>query len=621
MLSLVQVALFLTAAVLFVPLFKKLGLGAVLGYLGAGIALGPYGFGAVQDPDSILQFSQFGVVFLLFVIGLELKPRRLWVMRHHVFGLGGVQVVATAMVFLLAGRWLGFDWATSVIAGFGLALSSTAFVLPLLAENNELATPHGRASFAILLFQDLAVIPALAILPVLAYRGAPGAGPDTWATLLAVAKAAALLAAVLVGGRYLLRPVFRTVADTRIHEIFVAAALLVVIGTAALMDWAGLSMSLGAFLAGVLLADSEYRHELQADIEPFKGLLLGLFFMAVGMSANFGVISREPLVLGALVLGFGGMKASLLYGLGRAARLGGETARRIAFALPQGGEFAFVLFAAAAAQGTMDRGVADLLIIAVTASMLLTPLAFGVHARLIAPRFDVKDTRPFDTLEQPANPVIIAGFGRVGQIVGRVLRSRGIPFTAIEASAAQVDFVARFGSKVYYGDASRLDLLRAAEADKARAFVLAIDDPEASVRTASTVRRNFPSLPIYARARNRQHAFRLMDLRVEAATRETLHSSLVLAERVLAGLGLSDAEARDTVMRFKEHDEATLLAQHAIYRDEAKLIQTAKEAAEDLKRLFEADAARRGQPVAAAETGPEVPGRLKGSHPDPAKPD
>ncbi|MGB8275647.1 MAG: monovalent cation:proton antiporter-2 (CPA2) family protein [Alphaproteobacteria bacterium] len=597
MVSLIQIASFLAAAVLFVPLFKRLGLGAILGYLAAGVALGPQGFGVIGDPDNILGVSEFGVVFLLFVIGLELKPQRLWVMRRQVFGFGGGQVLGTTLVFAAAGRWLGLDWASAAVAGFGLALSSTAFVLPMLAEANQLATPHGRASFAILLFQDLAVIPALALLPLLGTRGLGAMDPI--AGMLAVLKAASVLGAVLIGGRYLLRPLFRLIAETKIHEVFVAAALLVVVGAAALMEMAGLSMSLGAFLAGVLLADSEYRHEIQADIEPFKGLLLGLFFMAVGMSANFGVMAAEPGLLAIVVLGFAGTKGIFLYGLGRAGRLGRGSARHMAFILPQGGEFAFVLFAVAAAQGTMERGLADLLIVAVTASMVMTPLAFGFHARVIAPMFAVRDVRPFDSIDEPANPVIIAGFGRVGQIVGRVLRSRGIPFTAIEASAAQVDFVARFGSKVYYGDASRLDLLRAAEADKAKAFVLAIDDPEASIRTAEVVRRHFPSLPIFARARNRQHAFRLMDLRVEMLARETLHSSLLIAENVLTSVGLSAREAQDTVGRFREHDEATLIVQHAVYHDEKKLIQTANESAADLKRLFEADAERGAVPPSA----------------------
>ncbi len=584
MISLSEVSILLLAAVIAVPLFKRLRLGAVLGYLAAGAALGPHGFGAIDDPESIVQVSRFGVVLLLFVIGLELKPQRLWVMRRRVFGLGGAQVLVTGAALAGVALVLGLAPETAGIAGFALALSSTAFVLPLLAERDEINAPHGRASFAVLLFQDLAVIPALALIPLLAGPvGEPGA------MFAAGAKAVAVLAAVLIGGRFLLRPVFRLVAEAKIPEIFVAAALLVVVGTAALMEFVGLSMTLGAFLAGVLLADSEYRHELQADIDPFKGLLLGLFFMAVGMSTDFHLLATRPLAIAAVVAGLMAIKAVVMFAIGLAARLGAEAARRTAVALCQGGEFAFVLFGVASGIGLMDRETADLLVVAVTVSMVATPAALAVYDRVVAPLFAPSETRPFDDIDERGNPVIIAGFGRFGQIVGRVLRGRGIPFTAIEISAAQVDFVARFGNKVYYGDASRLDLLRAAEAEKAKAFVLAIDDPEASIRTAETVRRHFPELPIFARARNRQHAFRLMDLGVTLLVRETLYSSLYLTEHILQSLGFSKEDAAQTVARFREHDEATLQAQHAIYTDEKKLIQTAKEAAAELKTLFEAD--------------------------------
>lgn len=587
MVSLQEISILLLAAVAAVPLFKRLGLGAVLGYLAAGVALGPHGFAAIDDPDSVLEVSRLGVVLLLFVIGLELKPQRLWIMRRQVFGLGGAQVVVTGVVLAIVGLALGVAPHASGIAGFGLALSSTAFVLPLLAERNEINAPHGRASFAVLLFQDLAVIPALALLPLMT-----GPTGDLSSMLIASAEALGLLIAVLVGGRYLLRPLFRLVAETKIPELFIAAALLVVIGTAALMELVGLSTTLGSFLAGVLLADSEYRHELQADIDPFKGLLLGLFFMAVGMSTDFHLLASEPATVAALVVGLMAVKGVLMFGLGKAARLGTGSAAKTGFMLAQGGEFAFVLFALASELGLMEQQLANLLIVAVTLSMIATPLVVGAYDRFVAPLFASRDLRPYDEIDEPGNPVIIAGFGRFGQIVGRVLRGLGIPFTAIEISAAQVDFVARFGSRVYYGDASRLDLLRAAEAEKAKAFVLAIDDPEASVRTAEVVRRHFPDLPILARARNRQHAFRLMDLRVKLLVRETLHSSLFLTEHLLETLGLSENDAKATIARFQQHDESTLQSQHAIYHDEAKLRQTATEAAEELKRLFEADSER-----------------------------
>lgn len=584
MISLGEVSLLLLAAVIAVPLFKRMRLGAVLGYLAAGIVLGPNGVGLIEDPNAIAHVSEFGVVFLLFVIGLELKPQRLWTMRRQVFGLGGAQVAVTGTALAGLAILLGLPPLTASIVGFGLSLSSTAFVLPLLIERDEISAPFGRASFAVLLFQDLAVIPALALVPLFA-----GPTADWGAMLAGGAKAIGLLALILVGGRYILRPFFRVVADAEAPEIFVAAALLIVVGIAALMELVGLSMTLGAFLAGVLLADSEYRHELLADIDPFKGLLLGLFFMTVGMATDFRLLGTEPLLILGLVIGLMAVKAAVMYGIGLAARMAPDTARRAGVALCQGGEFAFVLFALAAALGLMERALADLLIVAVTVSMAAMPAAFGFFDRTIGRWFAVADPREFDEIDEPGNPVIIAGFGRFGQIVGRILRGRGIPFTAIEVNAAQVDFVGRFGSKIYYGDASRLELLRAAEADKAKAFVLAIDDPEASLRTAEMVRRHFPDLPIYARARNRQHAFRLMDLRVTVLVRETYFSSLYLTEHILQALGLSEAEAKATVARFREHDEALLESQHEIYTDEKILAQTVTEAANELRSLFEAD--------------------------------
>jgi glutathione-regulated potassium-efflux system ancillary protein KefC/glutathione-regulated potassium-efflux system protein KefB len=589
--------------VVAVPLFQSVGLGSVLGYLAAGAALGPYGLSVIGDSEGMVQVSQFGVVLLLFVIGLELKPQRLWVMRRQVFGLGGAQVAVTGAALGFVAAALGLAPEAAGIAGFGLALSSTAFVLPLLAARDELGTVHGRASFAVLLFQDLAVIPALALLPLMA-----GSSADPLAMAIGGAKALGLLVAVLVGGRYLLRPVLRLVAQAEIREIFVAASLLVVVGTAALMEIVGLSMTLGAFLAGVLLADSEYRHEVQADIEPFKGLLLGLFFMAVGMTTDFRLLASKPLTVAAVVVGLMTLKAVVMFGISFLARLGGDASRRTAVTVSQGGEFAFVLFGLAVAAGLMDRAMSDLLVVAVTISMVATPAAMAVYDKLIAPLFSGEAARPFDDIDEPGNPVIIAGFGRFGQVVGRVLRSRGIPFTAIEASVAQVDFVARFGSRVYYGDASRLDLLRAAEAEKARAFVLAIDDPEASVRTAEMVRRHFPNLPIFARARNRQHAFRLMDLRVNLLVRETFHSSLFLTEHLLEALGLSSEDAKSTVSRFRDYDERLLESQHAIYEDEAKLIQTARDAAEELRLIFEHDHLAAESAEEAAEAAADPPG-------------
>jgi len=579
-----EMAIFLAAAVLAVPLFRRLRLGAVLGYLAAGVVLGPV-LRLVSGVDSIMHFAELGVVLLLFVIGLELQPSRLWVLRKSVFGLGGAQVLATALALGLAALALGLTWQSSMVIGFALAMSSTAFVLQVLAERKELTTRHGRSAFAILLFQDLAVIPLLALIPLLAMAPAMEHGADAW---LAALKALAVIAAVIVGGRLVLRKVFDVIARTEIQEIFTAAALLVVIGVSLLMIAVGLSMSLGAFLAGVLLADSEYRHQLEAAIEPFKGLLLGLFFITVGMSVDLGVIGREPLLIGTAVIGLMLAKAAIVFAIGKLSGYTTDSARNLAVALSQGGEFAFVLFSLAGGYGIMDAALVDRLVVVVTMSMALTPVALALND-MVSRRKRAAPAEEFDAIDEGESRVIIAGFGRVGQIVGRILSVKKIPFTALDRSPEQVESVRRFGRKVYYGDASRLDLLRAAKADTAKLFVLAIDDVEASILTAETVRRHFPQLTIYARARNRFHAYRLMDLGCELIERETYRSSLHLSEQVLKTLGMSEWEAQLTVARFTAHDERTLARQHAVYHDEQQLRQSALEAARELEGLFEQD--------------------------------
>jgi len=579
-----EMAIFLAAAVLAVPLFRRLKLGAVLGYLAAGVILGPV-LRLVNGVDSIMHFAELGVVLLLFVIGLELQPSRLWVLRKSVFGLGAAQVVVTALVLGLAAIALGLTWQSAVVIGFALAMSSTAFVLQVLAERKELTTRHGRSAFAILLFQDLAVIPLLALIPLLAMAPAMEHGTDAW---LAALKALAVIATVIVGGRLVLRRVFDVIARTEIQEIFTAAALLVVIGVSLLMIAVGLSMSLGAFLAGVLLADSEYRHQLEAAIEPFKGLLLGLFFITVGMSVDLSVIGREPLLIVAAVIGMMLAKAAILFAIGKLSGYTTDSARNLAVALSQGGEFAFVLFSLAGGYGIMDPALVDRLVVVVTLSMALTPVALALNDAVSRAKRTAR-VEEFDTIDEGESQVIIAGFGRVGQIVGRILTVKKIPFTALDRSPEQVESVRRFGRKVYYGDASRLDLLRAAKADTARLFVLAIDDVEASILTAETVRRHFPQLTIYARARNRFHAYRLMDLGCELIERETYRSSLHLSEQVLKALGMSEWQAQLTVARFTAHDERTLARQHAVYHDEQQLRQSALEAARELEGLFEQD--------------------------------
>ncbi|MGE0372279.1 MAG: monovalent cation:proton antiporter-2 (CPA2) family protein [Gammaproteobacteria bacterium] len=591
-----QAAIYLGAAIIAVPLFNRLGFGSILGYLIAGIAIGPWMLGLVTDVDNIFHFAELGVVLLLFLIGLELQPSRLWVLRRSIFGLGTAQVAVTGAALAAAGWWfLDLAPAAALVAGLGLSLSSTAFVLQLLAERKQLTTISGRAAFSVLLFQDLAVVPMLALIPLLGPQ-VGGHGPITPSGVLAALAAFVILVAV---GRYLLRPVFRVVASAGGPEIFAAAALLVVIGAAVLMESAGFSMALGAFLAGVLLADSEYRHELEANIQPFKGLLLGLFFIAVGMSVNIDLISERPLAIAALVCGLLLVKALVLYGVARLFRIDGPHARNLAIVLPQGGEFAFVLFSVAVEHQVLERGLVDLLIVAVTLSMAATPLLYLFNERVLRRWLEGEAPPVFDTIsEDDAAPVIIAGFGRVGQVVGRVLRMSQIPFTALEISQSQVDFVRKFGGKLYYGDASRLDLLRAAHADKAKLLVLAIDDIEASVKTARTVRQHFPNLEILARVRNRHHAHLLMDLGIQVLVREAYFSSLELTRRALCRLGFSEAQSRLTINTFREYDEEALIKQHAIHQDEKMMIQSVKAAARELEALFESDIKSQGRPEA-----------------------
>ena len=580
-----QVAIFLGAAVVVVPLTKRAGFGSVLGYMLAGVIVGPWALDLVDDERNILHFAEFGVVLLLFVIGLELQPRRLWTMRRAVFGLGGGQFALTAAALAGLGLMFGLPLEAAVVAGLALSLSSTAFALQALAERNELTTRHGRLSFSILLFQDLAVIPLLALLPLL---GPASGGAGDGIPWLDIAKAVGMIALVILGGRYLLRYVLRLMARFGTHEMFTATTLLTVVGVALLMELAGLSMALGAFLAGVLLADSEYRHELEADIEPFKGLLLGLFFMAVGMTVDIALVIETPLTVLGLALGLMLTKMLCLAAIARIDTSNWRTVRGTAVALSQGGEFAFVILALGVSSSLMEGRTSDMLIVAVTLSMAATPLAFKAGDWLNA-RLEQEPEPEYERHIEEENRVIIAGFGRVGQIVGRILRLRRIGFTALETSAEQVDFVRRFGNKVYYGDASRVELLRAARADKAVLFVLAIEDVERSLATARAVRKHFPHLTIFARARNRRHAYALMDLGVTHIVRDTFHSSLELAQEILVELGLGDFESRKTVETFRDHDTARLIAQHGIAHDTDRMIEETMHWTRELEEMFAED--------------------------------
>lgn len=576
---------FLLAAVIAVPVFKRVRLGAVLGYLAAGVVLGPFGLRVVGDAAPVLAASEIGVVMLLFVIGLELSPARLRVMRKPVFGAGGLQVALSALALGALALGFGLEWKTAVIVGIGLALSSTAIGLQLLAERKALTSDHGRLGFAILLFQDLAAIPLLAALPLLGDVATRASQPMGWLVL----KAALAIAALVFGGRLLLRQLFRVIARTRMPEVFTATALLVVLGSAWLMQLAGLSMGLGAFLAGVLLADSEFRHELEAQIQPFEGLLLGLFFMAVGMSIDLQRVAAEPMTIALGVLVLMTVKFAVLFAVGlRPGRLEVREALLLGSVLALGGEFSFVVFGEAQKAGLLDGILRDRLVAIVGVSMALTPLLLIAMSRLLAAHPQRKRQRAYDTIDDQHPQVLIAGFGRFGQIVARLLLAQRVRFVAIEHSPEQVDFVRRFGNQIYYGDPARLNLLRAAGAANVKVFVIAIDDVESNLKAVRLIRREYPKAKVLARARNRRHAWELMDLGVEVV-RETFFSSLFMGERVLVALGTPSDIAAQRAQRFREHDEVLLRTQHQVYDDEAALIQTSQEARKDLEQLFAAD--------------------------------
>jgi glutathione-regulated potassium-efflux system protein KefB len=580
-----QLALvFLLAAVIAVPLFKRFGLGAVLGYLAAGVVLGPFGLRVIRDPEPVLAASEIGVVMMLFVIGLELSFARLKLMRKPVFGVGGLQVALSGLILGALALMLGLSWKAALVVGLALALSSTAFGLQLLSERKAINSPHGRLAFAILLFQDLAAIPLIAAIPLLGVA-ASSTGP-MWQEVL---KAVAAIIAVVIGGRYVLRQLFRLAARIGVPEMLTASALLTVLSAGWAMQLAGLSMGLGAFLAGVLLADSEFRHEIESQIEPFKGLLLGLFFMAVGMSIDLKLIAAEPWVVVFGTLALLAIKSTLLFGIGlRPGRLDWREALQLGVVLALGGEFAFVVLAEATHAKLIDAVLQNRLVAVVGLSMALTPLSMIAASRLLRAFPEAAPKRAFDPIPESHPQVILAGFGRFGQIVARMLVAQKIPFVAVETDAVQVDFVRRFGNIVYYGDPSRPDLLRSAGAGHARIFINTIDNPETNLRVTRVVRRLYPTLRIFARAHDRRHAWQLMDMGADV-TRETFASGLEMGRDVLIALGMSPEQATQRAQKFREHDEALLANQHLIYDDEVALLESAKQARSELEQLFEAD--------------------------------
>lgn len=558
-----QALVYLVAAVACVPIARRLGLGSVLGYLIAGVLIGPNVLSLVGEGAHVMHFAEFGVVMMLFLVGLELKPSLLWELRKPIFGLGGLQVGGTAAAVAGVGMLLGVDWRLALASGLLFAMSSTAIVLSSLAEKGLLKTAGGQATFSVLLFQDVSVIPILALYPLLAVGGAAVTDVETkaeragWLQALLILGAVAL---IVFAGRFVIRPAFRLLAETRLREVFTAFALLLVVAIAWLMQTVGLSPALGTFLAGVVLADSEYRHELESDIEPFKGLLLGLFFISVGAEIDFHLLVEKPLLIAGLLVGVMALKAVVMGVFARFVfKLDKSASWLTALGLAQVGEFAFVLISFGEQNHVWGSEVSRPLVAVVALSMLATPALFVLLERVVLPRVAQKEeARPHDAVAHEDAQVVMAGFGRVGQVIGRMLRMSGFGVTVLDLDPAMVDLLRRLGQKVYYGDASRLDLLVAAGCGKAKLFVLAIDEVDKSMEVAELVRRNFPNLPILARARNRTHYYRLRKLGITRIVRETMASSLQMGVEALREMGIRAHTAHRMAGRFRRHDEAAL---------------------------------------------------------------
>ena len=598
-----QAFIYLLAAVIAVPLARRLGLGSALGYILAGVIIGPYLLGFVGDEgQDVMHFAEFGVVLMLFLVGLELEPSVLWRMRVPILGMGGSQVLVSTLVIGVAAFALGLEWQTALAVGMILALSSTAIVLQSLKEKGWMTTEAGRGGFSVLLFQDVAVIPMLALIPFLALPelgmeigqeigdgGAHGAahGRPGWLQALMVLG---VVVGIVVAGRFLLRPVFRWIAATRSQEMFIATALTLIVGITLVMEFVGLSPALGTFLAGVVLAESEFRHELEANIEPFKGLLLGLFFISVGASIDFALVAAAPGLILGLVVALIMAKFMVLMMVGRVFKLNLADNLMFAFLLAQGGEFAFLLFSFATQNRVISPELASMLIVVVVMTMIATPLLMITYERLIRPRFvDCVSPREDDEIDAGPNPVIVAGYGRFGQIVSRLLTADGIQTTLLDHDSGQIEMTGRFGYKVFYGDASRVQLLQSAGAEEARLLVIAIDDREKAVQMAVSAKQFFPHLKVLARAYDRSHAYELMDVGAEVVTRETFGSALVMGEEALKLMGYDDAHAYRVMRTFKKHDEEGLKKLYEVWGDDQAYGLRIRQYVEDLEKVLKDD--------------------------------
>ncbi|WP_354043158.1 monovalent cation:proton antiporter-2 (CPA2) family protein [Devosia sp. UYZn731] len=575
---LLAIFVLLAASVALVPLFKALGLGTVLGYLAAGVLIGPYGLRLVSDTETLRHASEFGIVMMLFLIGLELQPSEIWRMRHKVLGLGVTQLVLTAVLLAVIIHFAGIHWNAAIVIGLALAMSSTAIAMQTVEQRDITKTDTGRASLAILLVQDVAVIPILAAIPILATSGINASvgvdltdavdaldNPIDWLTPLTLIG---VFIAAIIAGRFLVRPLLGYVARTGVREAFTALGLALVIGAALLTQYVGLSPALGAFIGGVLLADSEYRHELESNLEPFKGLLLGLFFISVGMSIAFSIMFTEPLRLLALVAGFVGVKFMVLFGLATVFRMHLADRLLLAILLSQAGEFAFVILQFAQTSNAFEGVEYDLLSVAIATSMALTPLLLLAFDRLVAPQLDARhDKRQTDDIDEQQK-IVVLGYGRFGQIVTRLLRAQGFEMTLIDDDPAQIDLVRKFGVKVFYGDASRLDLLHAAGVKDAELVVITVGGRDRILTIARNIRRNFPDVTIAARAIDRGHAHELMELGVEVFERETFLSAISLGAKVLAQLGYEPDKALELAKTFEAHDNKLLHDSFAVRNDQ-----------------------------------------------------
>jgi len=573
---LLAIFVLLAASVALAPLAKALGFGTVLGYLAAGVLIGPYGLGLVRDTDLLRQTSEFGIVMMLFLIGLDLQPSEVWRMRHRVLGLGLTQMVVTGGLLTLILGLTGMDWTAAIIAGLALAMSSTAIAMQSIEQRDITRTDTGRGSLAILLVQDVAVIPILAAIPLLAIAGADPIttdlaeaaqaieDPADWLTTIAVIGA---FFAAILAGRFLVRPLLAFVASTGVREAFTALGLALVVGAALLTQLVGLSPALGAFIGGVLLADSEYRHELVSNLDPFKGLLLGLFFISVGMSIAFSELVAHPFEILALIVGFVAIKFAVLFALASIFRMHLADRLLLAILLSQAGEFAFVILQFAHTANAIAPADHSLLSVAIALSMATTPLLLFAFDRVVAPRLDARRKRRDDDDIDDHQNIVVLGYGRFGQIVTRMLRAQGFEMTLIDDDPAQIELVKRFGVKVFYGDASRLDLLHAAGVAHARLVVIAVGGRERILTIARHLRRNFPDVTIAARAVDRGHAHELMDLGVEIFERETFLSAVSLGAKVLVELGHDPDDARAVATAFETHDNQLLYDSFAVRED------------------------------------------------------